>query len=223
VWIAPGRRGSIAGMSADAALSVARVLLVCAFGVVGMAAEAATAIGKVSRVQGPCTGTVEGATRVLTADSAVFLGDAIATGAEARLEVALDDATVLTVGENAEVRLDRFVYWPQGRSRLSATVNGAFRFVSAALGPGASRQASVTTPYAVIGVRGTDFWGGPIDGTFGVVLFDGAVSVSNGGGSVILDDTQQGTSVESAVTAPAPVVIWTQDKIDRAVATVTFQ
>jgi len=203
-------------------LSVARMLLLCACAV-GGTAEAATAIGKVARVQGPCTGTVEGATRALAADSAVFLGDAIATGADARLQVTFDDATVITVGENATLRLDRFVYQPQGRSRLSVSVNGALRFVSGALAPGASRQARVTTPYAVIGVRGTDFWGGPIDGTFGVIVFEGAVSVLNTGGSVVLNRPGQGTSVPDAATGPGRIVNWSQDKIDRAVATVSFR
>ncbi|MEX0852203.1 MAG: FecR family protein, partial [Bauldia sp.] len=152
------------------------VLLVC-----GTPADAATAIGKVGRVQGAVEGTVEGATGALAPDDAVFLGEVIETGAEGRAEMALDDGTVLTIGENARLTLDTFVVGSAGANRLAVTVAGAFRFVSAALGA-SRRQASVTTPFAVIGVRGTDFWGGPIDGRFGVYLFEGAVAVANAAG-----------------------------------------
>jgi hypothetical protein len=185
-------------------------------------AEAATAIGKVSRLLGVAEGTVEGAHRVLAADDAVYLDEKITTGGGARLEMTLDDATVLTVGENATLTLDTFVYNPRGENRLAATVVGAFRYVSGTLLAGASRQASVTTPFAVLGVRGTDFWGGPIDGGFGVFVFEGAVSVTNAGGTVLLSAPGQGTSFPNAAAPPGPITVWAQDKVDRAVATITF-
>jgi hypothetical protein len=186
------------------------------------AAAAATAIGKVTRLQGAAEGTVEGVRRRLSADDPVHLDEAIATGDGARLELALDDASVLTIGENATLTLDAFVYNAGGENRLALSVAGAFRLVSGALLPGAARQASVTTPFAVIGVRGTDFWGGPIDGGFGVFLFEGAVSVSNAGTTVDLTEAGQGVSFDNAAAAPGPITVWPQDKVARAVATVTF-
>jgi hypothetical protein len=82
----------------------------------------------------------------------------------------------------------------------------------------------VTTPVATIGIRGTDFWGGPIDEqALGVFLIEGAVSVSNAAGEAILDQPGQGTNIGAPGAAPGPVTIWPQDKVDRAFATVTFQ
>ena len=200
---------------------VARLALCCAL-LAATAAEAATAIGKVTRVRGMAEGTVEGVRRRLGADDPVHLDEAIVTGGDARLEVTLDDASVLTLGENAAVILDAFVYAADGASRLGATVAGAFRLISGALLPGATRQASVTTPFAVIGVRGTDFWGGPIDGGFEVFLFEGAVSVANAGAVVELTAPGQGVSFAAPAAAPGPITLWAPDKVARAVATVTF-
>ena len=202
-----------------------RTLIAClCFILPGLApATAATAIGKVDRVQGDCTGIVEGAAQTLVAAAAVFPDEPIATGADARLALSFDDGTTLTLGENASLVLDTFVYAPEGESVLHATVTGAFRYVSGKLGPGATRQASVTTPVAVVGVRGTDFWGGQIDAAFGVVVLEGSVTVTTPGGTTVLSAPGQGTSVTAEGAAPGPVIDWKQAKIDRALATVTFR
>jgi hypothetical protein len=185
-------------------------------------AAAATQVGAVARVQGVCTGTVEGETRVLVKDAPVYLDEEIATGADARLAVNLDDGTVLTIGENARLTIDAFVYDPAGQSTLHATVGGAFRFVSGAMTPEASRTASVTTPVALIGVRGTDFWGGPIDGAFGVALFEGAIAVTSGGVTRILEAPGFGVDVSPGAT-PEDVTTWPEEKVNRALATVAFR
>ncbi len=80
----------------------------------------------------------------------------------------------------------------------------------------------MTTPFAVIGIRGTDFWSGPIDGAFGVLLLEGAVSVTNTAGTVSLTVPGQGTNLTGPDQAPGAVTIWPQDKADRALATVAF-
>ncbi len=71
-------------------------------------------------------------------------------------------------------------------------------------------------------MRGTNFWGGPVDGGFGVFLFEGAVSVTHAGATVNLTAPGQGTSFANAAVPPGPVVVWGRDKVNRAVATVTF-
>jgi hypothetical protein len=184
-------------------------------------AAAATAIGKVSRVQGEAVGTVEGLTRPISADDPVYLDEHVSTGANARLELTFDDRTVLTVGERATLRLDEFVYRPDANV-VKVTLAGAFRFVSSPV-QGVTRDMGVTTPFAVIAVRGTDFWGGPIDGVFGVVLFDGAVAVANVGVTIDLDVAGQGVNIPGPGVPPGPATVWAADRVARAVATVTFQ
>jgi hypothetical protein len=198
------------------------LLLFAAVIAISPEAKAATAIGTVTRIEGPCEGVVEGGHRELATGFPVHLDEMISTGAGARLELTFDDGTMLTVGERARLMLDEFVYRPGGESRFRTTVTGAFRYVSGKFASGAVRDAAVTTPFATIGVRGTDFWGGPIDGDFGVILFEGAISVSTAGGTVLLQRPGSGVAVGSGA-QPGPVTTWPQDKVNRAAATVAFR
>ena len=75
-----------------------------------------------------------------------------------------------------------------------------------------------------IGIRGTDFWAGPIDNqALGVLLVEGAVSVSNAAGTQTPTQAGQGTNIAAPGAAPGPVTIWPADKVSRALAAVTFR
>ncbi len=193
------------------------VLILAAF----PATAYADPIGKVDRVQGDATGTSDGATAALGAGSPVSLNEILATGADARLALTLDDGTALTLGERARLAIDRFVYNPAGANALHATVDGAFRFISGKLAAGATKDASVTTPVATIGIRGTDFWGGPIDGQIGVVLLEGSVTVTTPAGTATLAASGQGVNING--TTMSAVTTWPDDKRNRALATVSFR
>jgi hypothetical protein len=56
-----------------------------------------------------------------------------------------------------------------------------------------------------------------------VFLIAGAVRVSNAAGAQTLDRPGQGTNIARQGAAPGPVTFWPQDKVGRAIATVTFQ
>lgn len=187
------------------------------------AAFGADVAGSVSRVQGAAFGVVDGARQQLDLGAQVYVGEAVATGADARLAVTLADGTLLTLGENASLTLDTFVYDPAGANALHAIVAGAFRYASGKLGPAATRTASITTPAATIGVRGTNFWGGPVDGQTGFVLFEGAIDVTVGATTVIVENPGTGVALDPGATQPGMVYVWAEDKIQRAVATVTFR
>jgi len=183
------------------------------------------AIGTVSRIQGAATATRGGATRPLNLNASVVLNETVSTEATARLEITFNDHTRLTLGENAKLTLDRYAFNPSaGRGTIKLRVAGAFRFVSGQVSKLARANVSVTAPVAVVGVRGTDFWAGPIDDqALGVFLTEGAVRVSNGAGARTLNRRGQGTNIARPGAAPGPVTIWPQDKVSRALATVTFQ
>jgi hypothetical protein len=186
-------------------------------------ADAATAVGKVGRLVGSAEGTTEGKTQALAAGAPVHMDDLVTTSAASKLEIGFDDGSMLRLGEKASIRIDRFVYQPEGTTNLlQLTVEGPFRFISGKLTKIAGNQASVTTPFATIGIRGTDFWGGPIDGAFGVFLLEGAVSVTNTAGVQSMNSAGQGTNVGGPGQAPGAVTIWPQDKVERALSTVAF-
>ena len=150
-----------------------------AFGLfVALALDAAAAetVGKVTKVENQAQ--IGGATAVV--GTPVQMNDELRTGAKARLEVTFRDQTLLTLGENARVKVDRYVYNPsQGTGQMAVkATQGAMRFVTGKIGKMKDHNVTVITPQAALAVRGTDFWVGPIDGQYGVLLMKGNVRVS---------------------------------------------
>jgi len=164
-----------------------------------------------------------GAARSLVVDTALRLGDEVSTGAGARLEITFEDGTSLTLGEKARVKLDRYVYDPEGRADMALSVaRGAFLFVTGAMGALADKQVSVSTPLATIGVRGTTFWGGALDNPLDVLLLDGRIEVRTSVGAVLLGQAGRGTTVPAPGSRPTAPTFWPPDKRERAFATVAF-
>lgn len=84
----------------------------------------------------------------------VALADLVQTGKASQLQILLLDRSTFAIGASASVRIDRFVYDPaNGRSMGASVVRGAFRFMSGQ----SNRQnnASIDTPVATVGIRGT--------------------------------------------------------------------
>jgi hypothetical protein len=194
-------------------------------GLAGGQATAQEAIGAVTRIQGEASATRGDATRALRLAASVFLNEVVSTGEAARLEITFADHTRLTLGEKAKLTLDSYVFNPAaGRGTIRFGVVGALRFVSGQVSKLATSLVSVTTSVATIGIRGTEFFAGPIDNqALGVFLIEGAVSVSNAAGEQILSQPGQGTNIATPGAAPGPVTLWPVDKVNRALATVTFQ
>jgi hypothetical protein len=181
-------------------------------------------VGFVNKVENRADVISGEATTPALIGAAVHMKDELRTGAEGRLHVTFRDNTVLTLGENASVVIDRYIYDPDkgtGETVLQAA-KGAFRFASGHIKEIQGSKIAVSTPVADIGVRGTEFWGGPLGGKYGVLLLEGEVSVSNQAGSVTLAATGQGTDIPSPLDPPGPAAAWSADKIDRAIATVAL-
>ena len=168
------------------------VLLIC-MSVVNSPASAAP-VGTVTRVQSQAQIGAAAA----TVGAPVNMNDQLLTGANARLQVTFRDGTVLTLGENAKVVVDRYVYNPEqstGDLALNAT-RGAIRLATGKLHQMRDRDVKVSTPYGALAVRGTEFWTGPIDGHYGALLLKGRVGVSNRAGAVTLSVPGQGTDIQ---------------------------
>jgi hypothetical protein len=199
-------------------------LMLCSC-LVGHQAAAQEAIGTVSRIQGDASGTRGTTTQPLGANSSVYPNEVVTTGDGTRLEITFKDKTLLTLGEKAKLTLDTYIYnRATSLGTIKFEVAGAFRYVSGRLSKLAKSSVNVGTPAANIGIRGTDFWAGPIDNqALGVLLVVGAVDVSNAAGTQTLNRPGQGTNIASVGAAPGPVTIWPADKVSRALAAVTFR
>src|SRR4029078_6193598 len=139
-------------------------------------AFAAETVGEVTRSENQAR--IGGAAAVV--GTPVHLDDEIRTGPKGRLEVTFRDQTLLTLGENAKVVIDRYVYNPgQGTGDMAVKgTQGATTFVTGRIGKLKDHNVTVVTPSAALAVRGTDFWVGPINGQYGVLLLKGKVKVS---------------------------------------------
>lgn len=84
----------------------------------------------------------------------VALADTVQTGQRSQLQLLLLDKSVFTVGANARLTIDRFVYDPGASHAFGASIaKGAFRFMSGS--PDRAGNSSINTPIATIGIRGT--------------------------------------------------------------------
>ena len=81
-------------------------------------------------------------------------GDALSTRKKSKLQILLLDRSSLTIGSNAKLTINRFVYDPGKERSLTATVSkGAFRFMSGRKSKKSS--ASISSSVGTIGIRGT--------------------------------------------------------------------
>ena len=90
-----------------------------------------TTVGTVDKVQAQVNATQAGQTRALAINSDVYFRDRCHSTEGARLQATLKDGTQLTLGENATLVVDEFIYDPfRSRGALSISViRGAFLFV----------------------------------------------------------------------------------------------
>lgn len=198
-------------------------LLVSNFGIHAAGVE----VGTVNKVENPAQ--VGAQTAIV--GTPVHMNDELRTGPKGRLQVTFRDGTTLTLGENAKVVIDRYVYNPDtstGQLALSTGV-GAFRLVTGKISDMRRKDVNVSTPVAALAIRGTDVWWGPIDGQFGVLLVEkheANVEVSKEGASVMLMQSGEGTDIDPLKgkegAAPGRPYQWPPEKIARALAQTSF-
>lgn len=207
-------------------LALFLVGMICA-----LPARAQQAAGQVERQKGTASRNAAGATSDLAQGSKVFVGDELSTGPGARLLILFDDESKLTLGENARITIDQFVYAPSGESSQAlAIVVGVFRFVSGNIGNESARDLTFSTPVATIGIRGTEFLGGELtvgmpvgQPHYGFQVNEGEIEVISPGGSVVLDEAGEGTFLPlNRVAAPTPVRQWTEEEAAEAVEALAF-
>jgi len=162
-----------------------------------VASAVAKGIGVASAIVNQVTGSYGGTNRALSVGSTVFANEHIRTSSASSAQFLLLDKTSLSVGPNADLALDRFIYDP-GRSSGRVVVNatkGALRFITGALNP---THYTIKTPVATLGIRGTILdlliSGNPIDGyTLTVILVEGGTDITLASGQV-LSLTKPGTA-----------------------------
>ena len=177
-------------------------------------ASAAERVGSVEDVKGEASAELDAVRRTLDRAAPVFLGDEVATGVASRLGVRLGRDTTIRLGEQARLKIDRFLVDAGGDMTLRS---GPLLFDRP---PGRAPAAVIRSPFALIAVRGTRFFAGPSNGRFSVLVARGSVAVISAGQQVIVREGE-GTDFVSPGTPPAPVNRWGSERIRAALASVS--
>lgn len=88
----------------------------------------------------------------------ILKGDEIITKKKTRVQVMLDDDTVITIGPNSSFSFLNYFFDGSKKSTIKMQANrGFFRSVTGKIGKIAPERFKVKTKLATIGIRGTDF------------------------------------------------------------------
>jgi hypothetical protein len=222
------------------AYKIAIAVAICA----GFALGGATLISD-AHAAGPTVGMVSKVENQAQVDgqpaavgTPVHTNDTVSTGAKGRLQVTFRDQSNLTLGENATVVIDRYVFDPDasiGEATLNTT-KGAFRLATGRLSEMTKKNITVSSPFAAMAVRGTDFWWGSVQGQSGVLLVHNSrLEVRDRNCTegtederrrcrcaVILDQAEEGTYIDPRTGCPGVPRQWTAAEIDAALSQTSF-
>ncbi len=126
------------------------------------------------------------------------------TGSTGKAQLLFADRTNLTVAPMTNIRLDKFVYDPGGGTQGNVVVvatEGSFRFITGIL---PHEDYSIKTPYATMGIRGTEFICVITSSGLQVQVISGVVIVTTISGQVITLTAGQLLSVSTTGVPSGP-------------------
>ncbi len=184
-------------------------------------AAAPTLGGEITLLKGPATVTQDGQTVRLYPGASVIVGDQLRTGKGARLKLRMIDGTEISLGENTEFIVREYEMRESAGIGVLELTKGFFRAVTGKITKLRDNSFQVKTPLAIIGVRGTDFWGEQHPSRLRVAMLSGtAITVSNDYGKVEITEAGFGTSITAANQAPREPFRWAPEELKRAAGTV---
>lgn len=162
--------------------------------------------------------------------TALFQGNSVLTGEEARLRMRFNGGSLLTLGENTRFEVTRFEPATDNTEQTAyfRLLSGVILAIADGITPG-SEAFVIETPAASIGIRGTIVWGGYfIPGQADYILLEGGpVTITNAAGEVTLTEPGQGTTIlvdddGQPLTPPYEPVFWAGEKLFEAVTTIAL-
>ncbi len=122
-------------------------------------ASASPAIATIQKVSGTAAVVREGQIISATIGLQIWENDTISTGPEGSIGVVFDDDTLLSLGPDSLLVIDKFVFAPrEGKfSIVLRMLRGTAAYLSGLISRLAPESAHFETPTASIGVRGTKF------------------------------------------------------------------
>ncbi len=115
-------------------------------------------IGYVGAFKGSATIARSSSTLDVKNGMSLKVKDKIMTSAKSRVQVILNDNTVVTIGSNSTFTFDAYKFGTKDDSEIKMHIErGFFRSVTGKIGQLAPERFKVKTVSATIGIRGTDF------------------------------------------------------------------
>jgi hypothetical protein len=116
-------------------------------------------IGQVKPAKGPVTIERGGQSLPVTVGMRLQTADVVKTGADASVGITMVDDTLLSAGPNSILSLDRWDYdATTSKGRFDSSLKtGSLAVVSGRIAKQSPEAMTVRTPFAVLGVRGTEF------------------------------------------------------------------
>lgn len=86
-------------------------------------------------------------------------GDSIRTGSNSNAGLIFEDDTVVSLGSNSEMSIEKFLFDPATEKLefVAKLLQGTFSFISGQIAKLAPDRVKIETPDATLGVRGTKF------------------------------------------------------------------
>ena len=206
-------------------MAVARILLVyLVFVLVAPPAGAVDLAGSVAKLQGSATATAAtGFSRPLQDGSSILVGDRVATGADSRLRLKMNDGALLTLGSSSSITIEA---WNESETLGQAVVDvveGVFLAASGAIARLGPDRMVVNTPAATLGIRGTEVWGDASPDRLAVALLSGTgVSIDTPQGRLEMTDSGSGLDIVAGQALP-PIKQWGPSRLQAARESVAFR
>ncbi|MBW2646189.1 MAG: FecR domain-containing protein [Deltaproteobacteria bacterium] len=197
--------------------SVFSIIVVLALVFVPPANAQEKVVGSVVAVRGDVTAVdAGGISRRLSIKSAICLADTIKTGKRGRVQVMFDDNTLISLGQNSEMKIAEYEWNPEQKTGAMETriKEGAFRVMGGTITQVAPKNFKTKTPAATIGIRGSMYAGKVAGGSLSVLLLGGkGIYVTNAAGTVTITKGGYGTFVKGPDVLPALPTRYTDEDL----------
>ncbi|MDE1153827.1 MAG: FecR domain-containing protein [Micavibrio sp.] len=171
-------------------------------------ANDATPAGKITEVVGHATIIHSGGGQeAVKLGALVHQGDIIQTDAKGAVNILFADNTTFAISENARLSVDQFAYnaGEHKGSSFFSMLQGVFVYTSGLIGKEDPGSVGINTPVGSIGIRGTVV-AGEIHGAghdSHITILDGAIVVTNGGGTLEMHSSFDTATLSGYNTAPS--------------------
>ena len=142
-------------------------------------ALAADSVGEVTKLRGQARAARGGSNVMLAEGTKIESGDGVVTGPDARLKIQFKDGSIITLGENSKLNIDKAKFDGAKRDIAATLLDGVVRAAVAKAGAGSNFQ--VSSSLVTSAARGTEWIMSIKDHTTSLLVLEGTVNAKGKG------------------------------------------